>query len=113
MSNPFRQDTGVVHGLVHPALNYDGSQLHAESIQFGGHNSLSHPAVSSNSAKQEKEPDTDEQQKVTFGKINHGTSGELGCSVPLVARQGELPNEIQRCAYLLKNDLAEQLPKTL
>ncbi|GFY96551.1 hypothetical protein Acr_11g0008570 [Actinidia rufa] len=86
-SHPFRQDTGVVHGSVHPDVSYDGSQLHAERIQFGGHNSLPQPAVSSSSTKQEKEPDADEQRQVTFGKINHGSqSGELGCPVPLVAR---------------------------
>ncbi|XP_057505025.1 uncharacterized protein LOC130788415 [Actinidia eriantha] len=86
-SHPFRQDTGVVHGSVHPDVNYDGSQLHAERIQFGGHNGLPQPAVSSSSTKQEKEPDAEEQRQVTFGKINHGSqSSELGCPVPLVAR---------------------------
>ncbi|XP_028073840.1 uncharacterized protein LOC114276249 isoform X2 [Camellia sinensis] len=85
---PFRQDIGIVHGSVQPDVKCDGSQLCTEeSLLSDGDKSLLQLADSNISTKQEKEPDASEQQ-VKFSNINQGTqSGELGCSVPLVAPQ--------------------------
>ncbi|KAL6984305.1 hypothetical protein U1Q18_017684 [Sarracenia purpurea var. burkii] len=90
MSHSFRQDTGVVQGPAQTDVKCDRSQLHTENHQFDGYKSLPQLAESSMSTQQqEKEPNADERQ-VNFGKINNGNQfGELGCSIPLVARQDD------------------------